>query len=97
MGIRSAIGRAFGSFGGFVRRIADFGGHVVRKIGEYASPVGNIAGSIADVIGRPDIGTAIRVGADWVGNKFAPQAENILSKVGSAGSTMKGIGTLINR
>ena len=84
------VGRALGSFGGLVRRIADFGGHVARKLGDFAAPVGGIAASAADLLGRPDIAAVISKGAGWI-SSFAPKAEAALSKVGAVGSGIQNI------
>ena len=56
MGFRSWLGKTVGHFGGVVRKVADFGSGVVRKVAEFAGPVGGVAASIADMVGRPDVG-----------------------------------------
>ena len=91
MSFRKAFGRAIGSFGSVLRKVADFGGGVARKVGEFAAPVGGFASSIAEMVGRPDIAASIAKGTDWL-TRFAPKAENILSKVEGVGSGMRNIG-----
>lgn len=90
MGVRSFIGRAIGGFGSAIRKVADFGGHVARKVGEFAAPVGGLAASIADMMGRPDVAAAIGKGTEWL-QRFAPRAESILEKAGAVGNGMGGL------
>ena len=91
MSFRKAFGRAIGSFGSVLRKVADFGGGVARKVGEFAAPVGGFASSIAEMVGRPDIAASIAKGTAWLGG-FAPKAEAIMSKVGGVGSGMRNVG-----
>lgn len=93
MGLRSFFGKAVGSFGAVLRKVGEFGSAVARRVGEFAAPVGGFAATVADMVGRPDIATGIRGGADWL-TKFAPKAENILSKVEGVGT---GMGNISNR
>ena len=90
MGIRSWLGRTVGNFGTVLRKVGDFGGAVARKVGEFSAPIGGFAASIADMVGRPDIAAAINKGTDWL-QRYAPKAEEILSKVQGVGGSMKNV------
>ena len=71
-----------------MRKVADFGSGVVRKVAEFAGPVGGVAASIADMVGRPDVGAAILKGAGWL-QKYGLQAERVLEKASGVGGKMK--------
>ena len=85
---RTSFGKAIGSFGSVLRKVGDFGAGVARKVGEFASPVGGFASSIAEMLGRPDIAASITKVADRI-TGFAPKAEAILSRVEGVGTGMK--------
>ena len=90
MGIRSTFGKAIGFFGSALRKAADFGSGVARKVGEFSAPIGGLASSIAEMLGRPDVAASIMKGTDWL-TGFAPKAEAILSKVEGVGGSMRNI------
>ncbi len=94
MGFKSFLGRAIGSFGSVLKKVGDFGGAAARKVGEFAPGIASAAGGIADMLGQGGIASAIRGVGDKIA-QYSPQVQSILSKVGGAGETMKGIGNLI--
>ena len=92
--IKSGVGRAIGSFGSAVRRVADFGGNIVRKVGQFSIPVSNAAAGIADMLGQSTVADGIRsVGSALHG--FSPEAEKILSKASGIGRVAQGIGKVM--
>jgi len=92
--LKSGVGKAVGTFGNVVRKVADFGGGVARKVGQFSIPVSNAAAGIADILGQSAVADGIRsVGSALHG--FSPEAEKILSKASGIGRVAQGIGKVM--
>jgi hypothetical protein len=89
--IKGFASRAVGAVGNVLKKVGHFAEPIIRKVGDWAPTIGNIAGYGLDAVGgalaQPELialGEGIRRGANWLGSA-ASKAADISNSIGNIG------------
>lgn len=85
---KNFAGRALGATGNLIRKFGDLSGKATRLVGQVASPLSSVIGTVSEAAGYPEVGNLITKGLNWIGGP----GQSVAAKISNAGDALQQAG-----